>query len=171
MMNRPASDEYAAYYGKYIALVPDGSLPEWLSRQLVETTKLLSGLTNEQEAFRYAPGKWSVKEVLGHLIDTERIMSYRLLRIARGDETPLAGYEDEAYVLQGSFDSRPMSALLEEFRAVRGSTIALINGVPEEAWTRRGIANNSELSARALAYIIAGHELHHRKLLSERYHL
>jgi uncharacterized damage-inducible protein DinB len=171
MTNRPTKDEYNDYYGKYMDLVPEGDLLHSLSQQLEETTKKFSGLTEEQEAHRYAPGKWSVKEVLGHIIDTERIMCYRLLRFARGDETPLSGYEDEAYVREGSFDSRRMSDLLEEYRAVRGSTLALFKGVPVDAWTRKGMANNSECSARALAYIIAGHELHHGKILEERYHV
>ncbi|MED4752030.1 DinB family protein [Brevibacillus choshinensis] len=171
MPNRPTKDEYSAYYGTYIDLVPAGDLLQSLSLQMEETTKKFSALTEEQEAHRYAPDKWSVKEVLGHIIDTERIMSYRLLRFARGDETPLTGYEDEAYVTAGSFDSRRLSDLVEEYKAVRGATLALIKGVPTDAWTRKGMANNSECSARALAYIIAGHELHHGKILEERYHV
>ncbi|WNC12733.1 DinB family protein [Brevibacillus brevis] len=170
-MKRPTNEEHIAYYGKYVNLVPEGDLLLQLSRQMEETVQMLSGLTEEQENYRYAPGKWSVKEVLGHLIDTERIMSYRLLRIARGDQTPLAGYDDEAYVAEGEFSSRRMSELLDEYKAVRQSTIAMFKGVPARAWERTGVANNSHCSARALAYIIAGHELHHGILLKDRYQI
>ncbi|RNB87915.1 DinB family protein [Brevibacillus nitrificans] len=169
MITRPMQDEYIAYYGRYIDLVPDGDLVQLLAAHIQETTKQYSALTKEQEEHRYAPGKWSVKEVLGHLIDTERIMSYRLLRFARADETGLAGYDDEAYVAQGSFSSRSVSDLLEEYQAVRLATIALLKGLPEESWMRKGTANNSVISVRALAFIIAGHELHHRSILVERY--
>ncbi|MDR7317402.1 DinB family protein [Brevibacillus nitrificans] len=169
MITRPMQDEYGAYYGRYIDFVPDGDLVQLLAAQMQETAKQYSALTKEQEEHRYAPGKWSVKEVLGHLIDTERIMSYRLLRFARADETDLAGYDDEAYVAQGSFSSRPLSDLLEEYKAVRLATIALLKGLPEESWMRKGTANNNVCSVRALAFIIAGHELHHRNILVERY--
>jgi len=169
MHNRPPFGEYPAYYGSYINLVPAGSLNEILSRQLEDTVTLLTGITEAQENFQYAPGKWTVKEVIGHITDTERIMSYRLLRISRGDQTPLAGYDDEEYVKEASFHSRSMSDLLEDFAAVRRSTIALLHGLPEGVWNRKGFANGGEISVNALAYIIAGHELHHIKLLKERY--
>lgn len=171
MLQRPKAEEYNAYYRKYIELVPEGNLLELLATQQDETTKKLSSLTEDQENYRYAQGKWSVKEVLGHLIDTERIMAYRLLRFARGDQSPLAGYEDESYVKEGMFHGREMADLLEEYQAVRASSISLLRGIPAEAWVRKGLANNSECSARALAYIIAGHELHHRSLLADRYRI
>jgi hypothetical protein len=169
MHNRPAPGEYPAYYGTYIDLVPEGSLNNRLSNQLEDTVALLSGLTETQESFQYAPGKWTVKEVLGHITDTERIMSYRLLRMSRGDKTPLAGYDDEHYVKEATFNTRPMSDLLQEFAAVRHSTIALLSGLPEGVWNRKGIANADEVSVNAIAFIIAGHELHHVKLIKEKY--
>ncbi|MFD2371135.1 DinB family protein [Brevibacillus sp. GCM10020057] len=169
MLERPAKGEYNVYYTSYVDLVPEGVLLPLLLEQLEETTAKFSSLTEEQQDRRYAPGKYTVKEVLGHIIDTERIMSYRLLRIARGDQTPLAGYDDEAYVAAGAFATRPMKDMVEEFRAVRLSTVALLKGVPDHAWSRSGIANDSEITARALAYIIAGHERHHLRVLAERY--
>lgn len=169
MSKKPANEEYPAYFGTYINLVPDGDLNDILLKQLDETISLLSDITETQENYRYALGKWTLKEVIGHITDTERIMSYRLLHIARGDTTPLAGYDDEQYVKVASFTSRSLSDLLEDFIAVRRSTLSLVRGLSEDAWARKGFANNSEISVRALAYIIAGHELHHVKIIKEKY--
>ncbi|TQR20692.1 DinB family protein [Psychrobacillus vulpis] len=169
MYNKPSNQEYPTYYSKYISLVSEDSLTTILFKQLEDTTELLMDISDAQANYRYALGKWTLKEVIGHLIDTERIMSYRLLRISRGDKTPLAGYDDEQYVKEASFHSRSLADLLEEYIAVRGSTITLVRGLSEEFWSRRGFANNSELSVRALAYIIAGHELHHVNIIKEKY--
>ncbi len=166
---RPAADEYVPYYGRYISLVSGGDVVSILSVQLPETLAMLSALDEKEAEYRYEPGKWSVKEVVGHMVDTERIMSYRALRIARNDKTPIEGFEQDDYVRDGGFESRKLSALLEEFRQVRGATLCLFRGLEPEAWSRRGTANNDEISVRALAYIIAGHELHHRKILREKY--
>jgi len=119
----------------------------------------------------YAPGKWSIKEVAGHIVDTERIMAYRLLRIARGDSTPLPGFEQDDYVRDGNFASRTLANLIEEFRLVRAATLALLQGLDGEALVRRGLADGKPVSARALAYIIAGHERHHLDILQQRYGL
>lgn len=169
MLVRPSVEEYATYYETYISLVPEGAVTDILAKQLEETTEFIAGLSEELANYRYAEGKWTLKEVIGHINDTERIMNYRLLRIARGDQTPLAGYDDEAYVAQASFSSLPFSLLLEDYAAVRRSTLTLLRGLPQEAWSREGVANNSKLTARALAYIIAGHELHHIRVIKERY--
>lgn len=168
-MQKPLPNEYPAYYENYISLVPDGELTDILATQIQESMTLLSNLDETQANFRYAENKWTVKEVIGHITDTERVMSYRLMRIARGDKTPLAGYDDEQYVQQGSFHVRSMQDLLEELKAVRYSTICLIKGLNEEAILRKGVASNLDISARALAYIIAGHERHHIKILKEKY--
>ena len=166
---RPQASEYAPYFEKYVALVPDGEIVETLEAQLKETKLLLRTLREEGAAFRYAAGKWSVKEVLGHISDQERVFAYRLLRIARGDQTPLAGFDQDEYVKMGNFSTRPLAELLEEFTAVRRATITLVQSLDEAAWPRRGVANQKEISARALAFLIAGHELHHRAVLQERY--
>jgi uncharacterized damage-inducible protein DinB len=165
----PEASEYASYYGKYIALVPDRHIVETLETQRNETVALLSSLTEAQAGHRYAPGKWSLKQVLGHVSDSERIFAYRILRISRGDQTPIEGFEQDDYVRAGPFDRMPLGALLDEFQAVRTATLALIRPLDGEAWTRRGIANKNEISVRALAYIIAGHELHHRNILRSHY--
>lgn len=168
---RPIKSEYDPYYERYIKLVPEEDILITLDQQLSETQILLRSISEQHGSFRYEPGKWSVKEVLGHLIDSERIMSYRALRIARGDRTPIPGFEQDDYVKNGAFDERSVPSLGREFEQVRRSTISLFRNLEPEAWERRGTANNVEVSVRALAYIVAGHELHHKALLKDRYGL
>lgn len=168
---RPAQNEYDSYYHRYISLVPDEDILIALDQQLSETLILLRGLSEQHGTFRYEPGKWSVKEILGHLIDTERIMSYRALCIARADRSSFPGFEQDDYVKNANFDKRSVSSLSREFEQVRRATIALFRNLDPEAWERRGVASNVEVSVRALAYIIAGHELHHKSVLKERYGL
>jgi hypothetical protein len=168
---RPAKTEYAPYYEKYVSLVPDEDVLVSLDQQLAETLILLRGVSENHGTFRYEPSKWSMKEVLGHIIDTERIMSYRALRIARSDRSPLSGFEQDDYVKNGGFDQRSVASLAREFEQVRRASISLFRNLDPEAWERRGVANNAEVSVRALAYIIAGHELHHKALLREKYGL
>jgi hypothetical protein len=171
---RPQPGEYAPYYDRYISLVHsnDAHSNDILAAfedQRRQTLLLLSGRPEADGDLSYAPDKWSLKEVLGHLNDTERIMSYRALRIARGDQTPIEGYEQDDYVRNGPFARRSLSDLIEDYIAVRRATISLFRNLDEAAWTRRGVANKNEVSVRALAYIIAGHELHHRRILEEKY--
>ena len=138
--------------------------------KLVASCKLLlSGHDDSDGNFRYAPDKWSVKEVLGHVCDTERIFAYRALRISRGDRNPIEGFEQDDYVRNGPFANRPLAELIEEYIAVRRATLTLLRNLDETAWTRRGIANNNEVSVRAIAYTIAGHEIHHRRILEGKY--
>jgi uncharacterized damage-inducible protein DinB len=165
---RPESSEYASYYGKYVSLVPEGDILVTLERQLTDTLALLAPREADGD-FRYAPGKWSVKEALGHVMDTERIFSYRALRIARNDKTPLAGFEQDDYVKYGPFAQSSLTGLLQEFTSVRNATLALFRALDEAAWTRRGVASNNEVTVRALAYMIAGHELHHRGIFLQKY--
>ncbi|WP_040206045.1 DinB family protein [Neobacillus jeddahensis] len=169
MIQRPLVSEYPDYYAPYVNLVPEGDLLAILNEGLEKTIDLFEGLSEEQEHFRYAPGKWSVKEVLGHMTDTERVMSYRLLRIGRGDQTPLAGFNENDYIAGSVFDQLPIQTILEDFIATRKASITLIKTMPEEAWQRTGIANNLSNSSRALAYIIAGHAIHHGNIIKERY--
>src|SRR5262245_15965083 len=169
MTQRPESSEYATYYGKYIALVPDGDLAVILNRQIDTTAALLSPLSEQKANYAYAPGKWSIKEVLGHVIDSERIFAYRALRIARNDKTPLPGYEQDDYVATAKFNARPLAGLLDEFAAVRKASIELFKHFSDEEWQRRGNANQNEITARSLGYIIAGHELHHMNVVRTRY--
>lgn len=166
---KPESTEYRPYYGRYISLVEDGDILTVLSKQVEDTLALLGDIPESRADFRYAPDKWSIKELLGHLIDTERIFAYRALRFARNDQTPLPGYEQDDYVRNASFDGYPLADLAAEFQVVRKSSLSLFKHLDKGAWMRQGKANDSDVSVRALAYIIAGHELHHREILRSRY--
>ena len=169
-IDKPEPDEHIAYYGKYIALVGDDALAA-MRASSAATPRLLSGVTEAQAMFRYQPGKWSVKEVVGHIIDGERVFAYRALRFAREDTTPLPGFEENEWVPAGRFDRRSLQDLVAEYSAVRTATVAMFSSFDEDALLRRGKANDAEVSVRALAHIIAGHELHHVGLLRERYGL
>ena len=166
---RPAAEEYAPYFGRYISLIQDEDILATLQKQWGETTAMLRSLSEKDGDLRYAPDKWSAKEVVGHVNDTERIFAYRALRIARSDKTPLAGFEQDDYVRAGGFEKRGLADLVEEFDAIRKTTMFLFRGLEKDAWTRGGIANNGDLTVRALAYMIAGHELHHCRILQEKY--
>lgn len=168
-LERPQADEYAPFYAGYIARVPEGDVLELLARQAEDTQALMSPLDPERASYRYAPGKWSVTEVIGHLCDAERIFSYRALRFARGDQTPLPGFDEAAYVPQAGFERRGLPDVLAELRALRQSTLFLFRGLDDAAGLRRGIANGNPMSTRAAAYVIAGHERHHLEVLRTRY--
>ena len=166
---RPEPGEYAPYYERYISLVPGHDILATLEEQHRATVALLAKRSEKDGDFRYAPEKWSVKEVIGHLSDTERIFGYRILRIARADRTPIEGFEQDDYVRNGPFSRCRLADLVEDFSNVRRATLSLLRNLDEAAWTRRGIANKNEVSVRAIAWIVAGHELHHRRILEERY--
>lgn len=170
MNHKPESNEYAAFYEKYVALIPPhADILSALEAQRLQMAQLLTACSERDGNFRYAPEKWSVKEVIGHLADCERIFTYRALRIARRDTTPLSGFEQDDYVRAAGSGRRPLQDLAEEFSLVRISTTALYRSLDEDAWMRRGAANKNEVTVRALAFITAGHELHHRRILEERY--
>ena len=168
-MTRPEPNECAPYYHTYISQVPEGDIIEILEKQLEETVNLLSGISEEKALFRYAPNKWSVKEIIGHVIDAERVFAYRALNIARNDKSDLPGMEQDDYVKFAQFDDLPLQDLLEEFRHVRQSNIFLFKSFDEEMQMRKGIASGCEFTVRTFPYIIAGHERHHQKVLRERY--
>ena len=168
---RPRADEHAPSYGGYIALVPDGDLVELLRDQQQDTVRMLRSVSEERGLYAYAPGKWTIKEVVGHVNDAERIFCYRALRFARGDGQPLTGFDENAYVPAGRFNERTMRDLIDEFEAVRAATIHLFRHLDADELARRGVANHNPITVRAIAYIVAGHERHHAKLLRERYAL
>ncbi len=168
-LTRPQPDEYAPYYQKYISLVPEADILATLDDQRRQMMLLLSGRTDDDGEFRYAPGKWSAKEVIGHVCDTERIFAYRALRISRGDQTPIEGFEQDDYVRNGPFATHPLSDVIEDYIAVRRASLTLFRNLDEAAWSRRGTASQKQVTVRALAYMIAGHELHHRRILEEKY--
>ena len=166
---RPADDEYNPFYAGYIAKVPDGEVLKFLETQLREVRSLLSTIPEGRGAHRYADGKWSIKEVIGHLCDAERIFSYRALRFARADTTELAGFDENAYVPAGTFDKRTMASLVDEVVQVRDATMSLVRTLDAEAGARRGVASGKSITVRALVWIIAGHMAHHAGVLRERY--
>jgi hypothetical protein len=166
---RPAADEYLDYYGKYIALVPEDDAVQALECQRDVMLPFLRGLQEPHGALRYAPGKWSVKQVLGHVTDGERVFAYRALRFGRGDETPLPGFDENRYVAAATFDDQPLAELVAALAAQREASLAMFRGFDASAWTRRGAANGSPVSVRALAFIIAGHGHHHVGILRDRY--
>jgi hypothetical protein len=166
---RPAPSEHVAYYSKYINLVPDGDLLSLLDKQSRQTTKLLGGISPKKSQFRYAPDKWSIREVVGHISDTERVFAYRALTFARADATPLPSFDENAWARTSNAGDRSLGDLVKEFEAVRASTLALFRGFADEQFAKSGTANNNPITVRAIAYIVAGHERHHVNLLKERY--
>ena len=167
---RPQPGEYAAFAESHMQLVVGDDAVSVLASLAHETLGLLAPLTDDAVAgIRYAPGKWNVKEVLGHINDTERIMCNRALRLSRNDKTPIEGYEQDDYVRFGPHAHVKLVDLVEEFTHIRRATISFVRQLDAEAWARRGVTNKYEISVRALAYVIAGHELHHRNILVERY--
>src|SRR3954463_228941 len=166
---RPHADEHVEYYSRYISQVPDGDLIAMLRDQVMETVGLLRGLSDEQANYAYAPGKWTIKEVIGHLSDAERVFQYRALTFARSPGTALPGFDENAWVPAGNFGVRTLDDLLEEYQVVRAATVQLARHLDEETLKRRGSANGNDISVRALLYIIAGHERHHVALFRERY--
>lgn len=170
-MIRPEHDEYAEYYRTYVALVPDGSIEEALAAQIEGSVAQLEAADAERELYRYAEGKWSVREAVGHVVETERMFMGRALWMARRPGIELPGMDQDAWIVTGDHHARPLAEHLREWRAVRSSTIELLRGLPTGALERRGIASGVTFSVRALFWIVAGHELHHRALFAERYGL
>jgi uncharacterized damage-inducible protein DinB len=183
LIERPQSGEYPAYFGNYLQHLPapaastasaasdEKSLDIAAIAQAThrQTQELLGSLSDEQLAFRYADGKWTIREIIGHLIDAERIFAYRLLRIARGDTTPLAGFDENMYVPASNATNRSVHELLSEFAVVRASSLALLRGLAPEAFALLGTASEKPVSVRALAWVIVGHEMHHLGIIRERY--
>lgn len=166
---RPDADEFAPYYVRYVEQVPDGDVLETLERQLEAMVALMDRVGEEGAARRYAPGKWSVKELLGHLVDAERIFTYRAVCAARGETGGLPGFDENAYVAGADFDARTLNSLLGELTAVRRATLTFYRGLSSAALTRTVVANGVRVSVRALAWITAGHERHHMRIVEERY--
>ena len=166
---RPEASEFPPYYGQYIAKVPAGNLLDVLRRQGEEFTAMIRAVPEGRASFRYEPGKWSVKQVVGHVCDAERIFTYRALCFSRGEEAPLPGFDENAYAPASGADLRPIVDLAAEYEAIRGATLALFGGMSESMLTNRGTANGNPLTVRAIAYIVAGHTFHHAGILKERY--
>ncbi|HYJ86738.1 MAG TPA: DinB family protein [Pyrinomonadaceae bacterium] len=168
-MKRPEPNEAATYYSHYINLVPEGDIVDTLEKQLEETSSFLSEISEEKSLERYAPDKWSLRELLKHINDTERIFVFRALWFARGFTSPLPGFDQEIAVKGAGADQLSWASQVEEFRSIRFSTVAFFRGLPKEAWDRSGIASDNPFTVRALAYIAAGHVQHHADVIRNRY--
>jgi len=166
---RPEPGTYGDYYQKYIDLVPDGDLRRLLPVIFDANFRALRTIAPEQERHRYASGKWSIRESIGHVADTERVFSYRAMRVARGDQTPLPSFDENRFVDMAGYDDIPLEQILGELMAVHAATILLFENLSDQAWDCVGMASSNPVSVRAIAYIIAGHELHHMNVLKERY--
>lgn len=169
IISRPEKNEYAPYYETYISLIKGDDILSVLKQNKIEMQNILAEITEEKAHFRYAEGKWSIKELVGHMIDTERIFAYRALRFARNDQTPVEGFDQDPYIENAAFDNCEFTDLIAEFAFVRDANILMFQNFPNEAWTRTGTASENSVSVRALAFMIAGHELHHLNILKERY--
>ena len=168
ILSRPDPTEYAASYEAYIGLVPESDILTLLERQIEGTVTLMRDLSEVEAETRHAPYTWSIKEVVGHLIDCERIFGVRALRFARNDPTALPGFDENPYVAIAHFDARPIGSLVQEFELVRRSHLLFFGGLDGEAWVRSGVANHHPITVRALAYVIAGHERHHVNIVHKR---
>lgn len=168
-MKRPDTSEHEPYYGRYINLVPEGEVPEILEEQGRETIALLKGLTEDHGNYRYAPGKWSLKDLVGHVIDTERVFVFRALVFSRSDTQPFPGMEQDDYARAANYAARPLGEIIGEFESVRTATIHLFRSFTPEILLRSGIANGCRFTVRSIMYIVAGHELHHLRILREKY--
>jgi hypothetical protein len=166
---RPASTEYAPFYGGYVNEVPEGDLLAHLERQGRETAALLRRITEPKSQHRYAPGKWTIRDVVGHMIDAERVFTYRAMSFARGETSALPSFDENAWAMTSNAGERPLKDLVDELAVVRSATLALFRGFSDKEFARSGIASNNHITVRALAYIVAGHERHHVTILRERY--
>ncbi len=169
MNRRPNANEYNPYYETYVGKVGEGPILSLLSQQGVAIAAFFQNLPADRWDYSYADGKWTIKEMLLHIIDTERIFIYRALRVGRKDSTPLPGFDQDPYVIASGANSRTAESLMAEYEAVRAASLQLFNHLPADAWEQMGTASDSPITPLALAYIIAGHELHHIKIIKERY--
>ena len=171
MIGKPQAGEYAEYYERYIKLVNDDDILGTLSRQTSELREAAALVSREREKHRYGPGKWSIREIFGHLIDAERVFGYRLFCISRGEKRSLPGFDENEYVASAGFDERTLQSLVDELVLLRSANLSLMKSLDESQWNRSGVANDVPVSVRSIAFILAGHAMHHMKVLSERYAL
>jgi hypothetical protein len=168
-MSRPSDTEYASYYARYVSLVPDVDILKSLEAQLVEAGRIVAAVSSERERFRYGEGKWSIREVYGHIIDAERVFAYRAFCFSRGESASLPSFDEKAYVAHSRYDERTLRNLHEEFTVLRKANLAFLRWCSEASWLQQGVASNNQVSVRALAFIMVGHARHHFNVLRDRY--
>jgi hypothetical protein len=169
MNKRPQETDYAPYYSRYITLVPETDVLSVLKSQVADLGKLTTGVTAEQEVFRYAPGKWSIREVLGHLIDGDRVFGYRAFCLSRGEQAPLPSFDEKAYIAASRYNDRTVADLYAEFTLVRNTNLTYLERLTESDWERKGTVNGNPITVLALVFIMAGHVRHHIDVLHSRY--
>jgi hypothetical protein len=169
IVGRPAESEYAPLYAGYVSLVPEDDVVSALREQMAEIIAFARGIPPERESFRYAPEKWSVRELFGHLVDSERVFGYRLFCISRGEEQALPGFDEKSYVARSGYDARPLPDIVEELGLVRDANLSVIERLDERTVHRAGVANGVPITVRALLFVLTGHVRHHLKVLEERY--
>jgi hypothetical protein len=169
VISKPSENEYATYFARYVSLVPEDDILAVLKGQLAEMNRILGAVPSDQERHRYAPEKWSIRGVCGHLIDGERVFGYRAFCISRGETASLPSFDENAYVAQSRYDDRPLADLMEEFAALRMTNVHFLRWLADPDWTRTGTASGKTISVRAIAYVMAGHVRHHLNILRERY--
>jgi hypothetical protein len=168
-IDRPGENEYAPFYAGYVARVPETDVLAALRAQPDELGRVASSVSKDKERFRYGEEKWSVREIFGHLVDSERFFGHRAFCVSRGDATPLPGFDEKLYVSGAGHDSRPLADLVKDFSLLREANVRLLENLGPAAWPREGVANGARVTVRALAYIMAGHVRHHLAVLEERY--
>ena len=170
-IERPKENEYAPFYAGYVARVPETEILNVLFEQPKELKRVADSVVPDKERFRYAPDKWSVRELFGHLVDAERFFGHRAFCVSRGDANPLPGFDEKLYVSESSYDSRPLAEMVEDFSLLREANSRLLENLDAAAFSREGVANGAKVTVRALAYIITGHARHHLAVLRERYEI
>ncbi len=168
-MKRPDPKEYSEYYHKYVGQVPKGDILDILDRQADLLGRFFAEISEEKSRYRYEKNKWSIKEVVGHLLDVERVFAYRAFRFSRGDRTELSGFDENSYVPNGNYDAHDLTELVEEFYLLRKATVSMFRGFDKKMWGLSGRANGADMSVRAVAWILAGHLIHHMKVIQSRY--
>lgn len=168
-MKRPTSNEYPAFYKNYVDNVKTENIIKELTNQVLDIQAIISEIPEDRENYVYAEGKWTIKEIIGHIIDTERIFGYRAMRFARKDKTPLSGFDESAFVTNGKFQNQTLYSLAHEFAIVREANLSLFKVWDEEALSQMGVANDVSISVRAILYIIAGHATHHINVIKSKY--
>ena len=168
-MDRPTEKEYAPYYQKYISLIPNGDILQLMEKQNEQFCEFLAQFDEERANYRYAKGKWSIKEVIGHLIDVELVFMYRAWRFSRNDKASLHGFEQDEFIANSDFSKMTLSELVEQFYHMRKAAIPMFSSFSDEMWRRKGTANDSTFTVRAIAYIMVGHVIHHMRIIHQKY--
>jgi len=166
---RPHPDEYDVAFERYVSRVPETDILAALERQPVELSAALAAVPAEREEYRYAPGKWTIRDVVGHMVDAERVMGYRALAISRGEKAVLPAFEEKDYAATAGYAHRPLASIVDEFACLRESHVLMLRHLDDEAWGRVGIANSLPITPRALAYVLVGHVRHHAAVLKDKY--